>query len=78
LHININGFLYLFQLSLYLCFQKIIIIHVSYKLRFIQLFKQEKIKEYLTIEHQFASMEEQYHEFPKGKRYLPCTEEFFS
>jgi len=51
---------------------------VSYKLRFIQLFKQEKIKEYLTIEQQFASMEEQYHEFPKGKRYLPCTEEFFS
>ena len=52
---------------------KIIIIHMSYKLRFVQIFKQEKIKEYLAIEQQFARMEVQYPEFPKGKRYLPCT-----
>ena len=46
---------------------------MSYKLRFVQIFKQEKIKEYLAIEQQFARMEVQYPEFPKGKRYLPCT-----
>jgi hypothetical protein len=46
---------------------------MSYKLRFVQRFKQEKAKEYLELEKQFAKMEEQYPEFPKGKRYLPVS-----
>jgi hypothetical protein len=46
---------------------------VSYKLRFVQIFKQDKAKEYLAIETQFAEFEEKYAEFPKGKRYIPCA-----
>jgi hypothetical protein len=46
---------------------------MSYKLRFVQIFKQEKAKEYLAIEKQFAELESKYPEFPKGKRYIPCT-----
>lgn len=46
---------------------------MSYKLRFVQNFRQDKIKEYLELEKQFAGMEEKYPEFPKGRRYLPVT-----
>ena len=43
---------------------------MSYKLRFVQVFKQENIKEYLSIEKQFAEFEKAHPEAPKGKRYL--------
>lgn len=46
---------------------------MSYKLRFVQSFKQENIQEYLALEHQFATLEANNPEFPKGRRYLPCT-----
>ena len=46
---------------------------MSYKLRYVQVFKQEKAKEYLAIEKQFAEFEVKYAEFPKGKRYIPCA-----
>ena len=46
---------------------------MSYKLRFVQIFKQEKIREYLAIEQQFAAFEKQYPEAPEGKRYIPCA-----
>ena len=43
---------------------------MSYKLRFVQVFKQENIKEYLSIEKQFAEFEKAHPGAPKGKRYL--------
>lgn len=46
---------------------------MPYKLRFVQRFVLAKTREFLEIEKQFAAFEEQYHEFPKGKRYLPLT-----
>ena len=46
---------------------------MSYKLRFVQTFKQEDAKEYLDLEKQFAEFEQRYPEVPKGKRYIPCT-----
>jgi len=46
---------------------------MSYKLRFVQRFKQENMKEYLELEKQFVKLEQQYPDFPKGKRYLPVS-----
>jgi hypothetical protein len=46
---------------------------MSYKLRFVQHFKLDKTKEFLAIEKQFADLEQQSPEFPKGKRYLSVT-----
>ena len=46
---------------------------MSYKLRFVQVFKMPNAKEYLSIEKQFAAFEVKYPEFPKGKRYLPLS-----
>lgn len=46
---------------------------MSYKLRFVQKFELGKSSEFLDIEKQFARFEEQYPEFPKGRRYLPLT-----
>lgn len=46
---------------------------MAYKLRFVQHIRMDKVKEYLDIEKQFASLEQQYPEFPKGKRYMPVT-----
>jgi hypothetical protein len=43
---------------------------MSYKLRFVQIFKQENAKEYLAIEKQFEDFEKSYPEAPAGKRYL--------
>ena len=43
---------------------------MSYKLRFIQEFKQEYSDEYLALERQFAAFEESYPGAPVGKRYL--------
>lgn len=46
---------------------------MGYKLRFVQKFELGKSPEFLAIEKQFALFEEQYPEFPKGRRYLPLT-----
>jgi hypothetical protein len=46
---------------------------MSYKLRFVQHFKLGQAKEYLAIEKQFADLEQQHPEFPKGTRYMPVT-----
>lgn len=46
---------------------------MSYKLRFVQSFRQENIQEYLALEHLFAQMESSNPEFPRGRRYLPYT-----
>jgi hypothetical protein len=46
---------------------------MSYKLRFVQIFKQENAKEYLAIEKQFEAFEKHYPEAPAGKRYLSVS-----
>jgi hypothetical protein len=46
---------------------------MPYKLRFVQRFRQDKIKEYLELENKFVELEQENPEFPKGKRYLPYT-----
>jgi len=46
---------------------------MSYKLRFVQTFKQEYAKEYLEIEKQFAEFEKNNINAPEGRRYLSCT-----
>ncbi|MGV8096360.1 MAG: hypothetical protein AB2L24_31275 [Mangrovibacterium sp.] len=46
---------------------------MSYKLRFVQIFKEENTKEYLEIEKRFAEFEKNYPEAPKGKRYISCS-----
>lgn len=46
---------------------------MGYKLRFVQTFKQEKEKEFLAIEKQFAEFEKKNPEAPKGKRYISCA-----
>jgi hypothetical protein len=46
---------------------------MSYKLRFVQSFKQEHSKEYLKLEKLFVDLETQSEGFPKGKRYIPVT-----
>ena len=46
---------------------------MGYKLRFVQVFKQENAKEYLDIEKQFEAFEHDYPDSPKGKRYIPCS-----
>lgn len=43
---------------------------MSYKLRFVQEFKQESAREFLAIEKQFENFERDYPGAPKGKRYL--------
>ena len=43
---------------------------MSYKLRFVQEFKQEHISEYLAMEKQFAAFEKDFPDAPVGKRYL--------
>lgn len=43
---------------------------MSYKLRFVQVFRQEHVKEYLAIEKQFAEFEKAHPDAPKGKRYI--------
>lgn len=46
---------------------------MSYKLRFVQTFKQEYAREYLAIEKQFEDFEKQKPGAPVGKRYIPCS-----
>jgi hypothetical protein len=46
---------------------------MSYKLRYVQIFKQEFAKEYLAIENKFEAYEQANPEVPKGKRYIPCA-----
>ena len=46
---------------------------MSYKLRFVQQFRQEYEKEYLDIERQFAAFEANNPEAPVGKRYIACS-----
>lgn|SRR5665647_1895142 len=46
---------------------------MGYKLRFVQKFELGRSPEFIAIEKQFAQFEEQYPEFPKGRRYLPLT-----
>ncbi|MBL7697900.1 MAG: hypothetical protein JNK79_07065 [Chitinophagaceae bacterium] len=46
---------------------------MSYKLRFVQQFRQENAKEYLELEKLFVDLEKKAPGFPKGKRYLPVT-----
>lgn len=43
---------------------------MSYKLRFVQVFKQENAKEYFDLEKQFETFEATYPGAPKGKRYI--------
>ena len=46
---------------------------MSYKLRFVQHFRQEYAKEYLELEKLFVDLEAKSKDFPKGRRYLPVT-----
>lgn len=46
---------------------------MSYKLRFVQHFRQEHAKEYLELEKSFVELESKATDFPKGKRYIPVT-----
>jgi len=46
---------------------------MSYKLRFVQFFRQEYEKEYLDIEKQFEEFERSNPAAPKGKRYLSVS-----
>jgi hypothetical protein len=46
---------------------------MSYKLRFVQTFKQDNAKEYLTLEKRFEAFEKDNPEVPKGKRYIPVS-----
>src|SRR4051812_6516028 len=46
---------------------------MNYKLRFVQIFKQEYAREYLEIEKQFEEFEKNYANAPKGRRYLSCA-----
>jgi len=46
---------------------------MSYKLRFVQHFRQENGKEYLELEKLFVDLESKAKDFPKGKRYMPVT-----
>lgn len=43
---------------------------MNYKLRFVQVFKQESTREYLEIEKQFAAFEREHGGAPRGKRFL--------
>jgi hypothetical protein len=43
---------------------------MTYKLRFVQVFKQEYAREYLEIERQFAAFERDHPGAPRGKRFL--------
>ena len=46
---------------------------MSYKLRFVQHFRQEHAKEYLELEKLFVDLESKAKDFPKGRRYIPVT-----
>ena len=46
---------------------------MSYKLRFVQHFRQENGKEYLELEKLFVDLESKAKDFPKGKRYMPVS-----
>jgi hypothetical protein len=46
---------------------------MSYKLRFVQRFQQNKEKEFMELEKMFIQLEHEVKEFPKGKRFLPYT-----
>lgn len=46
---------------------------MSYKLRFVQTFKQEYAKEYLAIEKQFDEFEKHTPGAPQGKRYIAVS-----
>jgi hypothetical protein len=46
---------------------------MPYKLRFVQKFILSETDAFNTLERQFAEFENQYPEFPKGKRYNPLT-----
>lgn len=46
---------------------------MSYKLRFVQHFRQENAKEYLELEKTFVELEASAKDFPKGRRYMPVT-----
>ena len=46
---------------------------MSFKLRFVQRFKQEYSREYLAMEKEFERLELESPGFPKGKRYLPVS-----
>jgi hypothetical protein len=43
---------------------------MSYKLRFVQIFKQENANEYFALEKQFENFEKTYPGAPAGKRYI--------
>lgn len=44
---------------------------MSYMLRFIQRFREDKTEEFIALEKRFAELEKNNPEFPKGIRYLP-------
>ena len=44
---------------------------MAYKLRFVQRFEASHAKEFLDLEQQFARLEKEAEEFPKGRRYRP-------
>lgn len=44
---------------------------MTYKLRFVQEFKQYKEKEFMELEKRFIQLEREIKEFPIGKRYIP-------
>ena len=46
---------------------------MSYKLRFIQVFKHDKTMEFSAIEKQFIAFEANNNQAPKGKRYIPIA-----
>jgi hypothetical protein len=44
---------------------------MTYKLRFVQKFQENKQREFLALEQQFIALENSSPDFPKGSRYLP-------
>ena len=46
---------------------------MSYKLRFVQHFRQDHSKEFLALEKLFVDLENKAPDFPKGRRYIPVS-----
>jgi hypothetical protein len=46
--------------------------HMAYKLRFVQKFVQGKTDAFIELEKKFMALEKEIPAFPKGKRFLPC------
>lgn len=46
---------------------------MTYRLRFVQHFKEPNRKEFLELEKKFIELEQTIKEFPKGKRFMPLT-----